>query len=107
MRRVAQAADRHAAFLDVGDHVHLGMVGEERPAERVRPGRIELAEVAAEREDLRVGELLVPEAQHEMLEPRGADLSENLRRDRPRGIDAGDLGADGVTKLFDVNQVPP
>jgi hypothetical protein len=86
---VAQAADRHAVFLDVGDDVHLRMIGEERPAQRVGAGRVELAEVAAEGEHLRVGELLAPPAQHEVLQPRRADARENLRRDRLREIQAG------------------
>ena len=55
------------------------MVGVERPAERVRSRRIELAEVAAEREDLRIGELLAADAEHQVLEPRCAHLREPLR----------------------------
>src|SRR5258705_3084216 len=42
---VAEAADRRAALLDVGDDVHLGMLGEKGLAVRVRPRRIELAEL--------------------------------------------------------------
>jgi hypothetical protein len=91
---VAQPADRHAAFLDVRDHVHFRMVGEERPAERVGAGRIELAEVPAEGEHLRVGELLAPEAQHQVLEPRGADLGEDFRDDRLRKVQAADFSAE-------------
>jgi hypothetical protein len=78
---VAQPADGHAVVLDVGDDIHLGMLGEERLAIRVGPRRVELAEVPAEREELRVGELLAAEAQHEVLEPRASNLIEGPRRD--------------------------
>jgi len=44
---------------------------------------------------------LVAEAQHEMLEPGGADFSEGILADRPREIDAGDLGAERFADLRD------
>ena len=75
---VAQPADRHAVLLDVGDHVHLGMVGKERAPQRVRPRRVELAEVAAEREQLRIGEALAADSDHHVLEPRRPNLSKDF-----------------------------
>ena len=71
-----------------------GMVGEERPSQRVRAGRVELAEVAAEREQLRVGELLAADADHQVLEPRRTDLREELRLDRLGEVQAPDFGAE-------------
>jgi hypothetical protein len=102
---VAQAADRHAAFLDVGDHVHFRMVGEERPAERIGSGRIELAEIAAEGEHLRVGKLLAAKAQHEVLEPCRANLREHVGGDRLGEIETADLGAQRFTDFLNAKQV--
>ena len=81
------------------------MVGEERPAERIRSGRIELAEVAAEGEHLRVCELLAAHADHQVLEPGGAKLWKKVAN-RAREIDAADLGAQRFGKLRDLKQVP-
>jgi hypothetical protein len=79
------------------------MIGKERAPERVGPRRIKLAEVAAEGEELRIGELLAAEAQHHVLEPRGTDLRAELRRDRLREIDAADFGAESWGEFFDLH----
>src|SRR5207245_4544686 len=101
---VAQAADRCAAHLDVGDHVHFRMLGQEGLAVGIRPRRIELAEELAEREQLRIGEPLAAKAQHEMIEPGPADLRESLRGDRPRQVYAAHFGAEGSYELLDLTR---
>jgi len=71
---------------------------------RVRPGRIELAEKPAEREELRVGKLLAAKADHQMIEPGPADLGEGRRRQRARQVRPAHLGAQRVGKLLDTNR---
>ena len=79
---VAEAADRRAVDLDVGDDVQLGMLGEERLAVGIRSGRIELAEMTGEGDELGVGEPLPAEAQHRVLEPRRPDRSKRRFAER-------------------------
>src|SRR5688572_23425185 len=80
------------------------MVGEERPAERIWPRRVELAEVAAEGEHLRVGELLAAEADHQVLQPGFADFSERRCGQRPGEIKAADFGAERAADFLHVKQ---
>ena len=58
---VAQISDRLAAFHHIGDDVELGVFLVERLAVRVWSRRVEFAEVLAEGDELRVGELLATE----------------------------------------------
>ena len=79
------------------------MVGQERLAVGVRPGWIEIAEAPGERHQLRIGELLAAEAEHEMLEPGLADRGDGVLRERPGEIDALDFGAESLPELADLN----
>src|SRR5205814_7233997 len=90
---VAESADGNVAFLHVRDDVDLGKLREERLAVRIRPGWIELAEAAAEREELRVGEALAAETQHQELVPRFLYRGERFRRDGLAQVDAAHLRA--------------
>src|SRR5258705_9061725 len=80
------------------------MLGEEGLAVGIRTGRIELAELPAERQQLRIRESLPAEAQHEMVEPGLADFGEGFRRERPRQIDTGHFGAESVRQLFHLDR---
>jgi hypothetical protein len=55
---IAETADRPAVLNHIGDDVDVRVVLVERLAIRIRPRRIELAEIAAEREKLRVRQTL-------------------------------------------------
>ncbi len=70
---VAEIADRLAVLDDVGDHVELRVLLVERLAVGVRSGRIELAEIPAEGDELRVGERLPVEHDHEPVAPHAFD----------------------------------
>ena len=54
---------------------------------------VEVAEAAAERDEILVGQLLIPEEQHLMVEPRPMDRGEGLGVERAQ-IDALDLRAE-------------
>src|SRR5438105_15922167 len=97
---VAEAADRDAAFLDVGDHVHLRVPRNEGLAVRIRPGRIELAEQPAELEHLRIGELLAAEADHQIVEPSFTYGRERIRGDGLGRVDAAHFGSKRLTDFL-------
>src|SRR6266853_2551276 len=80
------------------------MLGEERLAVRVRPGRIEFAEQPAEGNQLRIGELLATEAEHEVIEPSLADFGEGPPRQGSRQVDAGYFRTKGVSELLDLDR---
>ena len=70
---VAEIADRLAVLDHVGDDVEFRMLLVERLAVGVRPRRIELAEIFAEGDELRVGEILPVEDDDKPFAPSGPD----------------------------------
>ena len=66
---IAEIADRLAVFDDVGDDVDLRVLLVERLPVGVRPRRIELPEVPAEGEKLRVRETLAAENDDDLFAP--------------------------------------
>src|SRR5882672_7456536 len=51
-----------------------------------------------------IGERLSAEAQHEIIEPGGADLGEDFFRQRPRQVDAAYFGAECFPQLPDLDR---
>jgi len=84
---VAEVADRSARLDYVRDHVELGMLLEERRAVGIWSRRIELAEIPAERDQLRVGERLAVEDEDKALAPCALDRGDIAGRDGSREID--------------------
>ena len=78
---VAEIADRLAVLDHIGDDVELGMLLVERLAVGVRPWRIELAEIPAEGDQLRVGQVLPVKDDDEPLAPGGLDRVDLALRD--------------------------
>ena len=70
---VAEIADRLAVLDHVGDDVELRMLLVERLAIGIWPGRIELAEIPAEGDELRVREALPMKDDDKPLAPSGFD----------------------------------
>ena len=67
----------HAALLDVRYDVHLRVIRQEGPAERIGSRRVEFAELAAEREELRIGELR-PRKRSTMCSSHAARMRANV-----------------------------
>src|SRR5713101_4844420 len=101
---VAEPTDRPAVFDDVRDHRnfrrHLGAAPRAVVLDAVLLGdqrsgiEFELAELAGERHVLRVVHRLVAKAQHEIVEPRGADRVAISGAERRADIDPADIGAE-------------
>ena len=70
------------------------------------PGRIELAEVLAQRNELRVGERLPVEHEHEALAPSRFDRVAVAARERGGQVDAGDFGSERRVEMGDVHEDP-
>jgi hypothetical protein len=88
---IAEIADRLAGFHHIGDHVDLRMLLVERFAIWVGPGRIEVAEAPAERQQLWVREALAVENDDQPFAPCVFDGVDVGLRDRLRQVDAADF----------------
>src|SRR5438477_6761407 len=66
---VAEIADRFVVVDHVRNHVEFGVLLEKRLAVWIWSGRIEFSKVLAERDELRVGKLLVMEDHNKSLAP--------------------------------------
>src|SRR3546814_17997158 len=73
---VAEAADRLAVLLDVGDDQHLRIAGHVQGPVLVGRRDIEHAEALAEGDELGVGDPLIAAHQHQMVEPGPVDRGE-------------------------------
>ena len=79
----------HAVLDHVGDDIELGMAFDEAPAGLLNRCQVELAQPAAERDELAVGELLSRKEQRLVREPGAGEWrqtypSSSKRRSRPR-----------------------
>ena len=98
---IAEIADRLAVLDDVGDDVELRVLLEERLAVGVGPGRIELSEISAEGDELRIREVLPMEHDDKPLAPRILDRRDIVARQRLRKIDAADFRAKRGVEVSD------
>ncbi len=89
----AEIADWPAVLNDVGDDIDLGKFLVERLAIGIGAGRIQLAEIRAEGEQLRIGEALIARHDHEMAVQRFADGEAIMLAQGLGQIDAAELGA--------------
>ena len=89
----AEAADRHAVLDDVRDDVDLRVAFDEPPAVLLHGRLVEIAEAAAECDQIVVAQLLIANEQHLMVEPRAMDRREAAVVERAQ-VDAGDFGAE-------------
>jgi solute carrier family 13 (sodium-dependent dicarboxylate transporter), member 2/3/5 len=99
-----EAADRDAVFDDVRHDIDLGTAFDEASSVFLDGSLIECAEPAAEGNQLIIGQLLVAEQQHGVVEPRAINLRENRVADRTE-IDTTNLGAKRCTGWHDVQRV--
>ena len=99
-----EAADRDAVLDDVRYDVDLGMSFDEASSVFLDRSVVERAEVAAERDQLIVGQPLVAEQQHGVVEPRAINLLENRVVNRPK-IDTADLRAKRRAGWHDIQRV--
>ncbi len=88
----AEASDRHSVFDDVGNDVDFGVAFDKAAAGFLDRGPIQLAEAAAERDQLLVIEVLTPEKQHLVVQPGMVNVGEILFADL-RQVDPADFGA--------------
>ena len=97
---VAEIADRLAVLDHVGDDVELRMLLEKWLAIGIGPGRIELAEVLAEGDQLRVRKLLAVHDDDQPLPPCGLDGIDVGLRQRPGDVDAGYFRANAASRFL-------
>ena len=88
----AKAADGHAVLDDVRDNVDLGEAVNEAAAVLLDGRLIERAEPAAERDEIRVAEVLIAEEQDRVVQPGAIDLLEGPVVHGAQ-IDPAELGA--------------
>src|SRR5207244_4220126 len=98
---VAEVADRLAVFDDIGNDVKLRMLLVERLAVRIWAGGIELAEILAKGNELRVRKLLPVENDHKPFVPYIFNGPDIVLRHRRRQIDAADFGAERGVQVPD------
>ena len=85
---VAERSDRRPVLDHVRDHEHLGEPLDERLAVSGDRRQIELTEPAAEGDHLRVGDGLIPEPQHLVVQPGPVDPVEDCVAHWSREVDA-------------------
>src|SRR5580692_7782964 len=88
---ISETADRLAVFEDVGHDIKLWETFDEPAPRLLNRSEIELAESAAEGDQLRIRELLAAKQQHEMIQPCTVDRRECLIC-QPAQIHAADFG---------------
>src|SRR6516225_8673671 len=98
---VSQISNWLAVLDDIGDDVEFRMLLVERLAVWVWSRRIELAEVLAERDEFRIGELLSTEHHNKPIAPRIFDRRHLGPCQRLGKIDAAHLRAQHGVQVFD------
>jgi len=88
-----EAADRHPVLDNIRHDVDLGMAVHKSTSVLLNGRVIERAEAAAERDQVRVGEMLIADEHDRVIEPRPIDGSEALVVHRSQ-IDAPELSAE-------------
>src|SRR5205085_7421857 len=73
-----EAAYGYAVFHDVRDHVDFRMPLDKAPPGLLHRSLVEIAEAAAEGDQIVVGQRLLPEEQHLMIEPRPVHESKRV-----------------------------
>ncbi len=90
-----------AVLNDVRDDVNFRMAFDEAAAGFLDRRPIEIAEPAAERDQIVVGQFLAAEQDHQMIEPSLVDRGK-FRIGDPAKINASNLGSKGHSAGYDV-----
>src|SRR6516165_10902849 len=98
---VAEVADRLVVLDHVGNDVDVRKRLVEYLAVGIGPGRIELAEVSAERQELWIGKLLTAHDYDKPIAPRLLDGVHFVARQRLCQVDAAHLGTEWRVQVSD------
>jgi len=90
---VTQAAEGATALDHVGDDHHFRMLGDVGRTVLERGRNLHLAEAAGERHESRVVEILVPDPEHRVFEPRPPERRDHVVVETRRQVDTPHLGA--------------
>ena len=78
---VAKAADWLAILDHIGYHIYLGQAFDEAAPDLLDGRQVEVAKTAAEADQLGIGQFLVPNQQHQIVQPGAMQLGK-LQRHR-------------------------
>jgi hypothetical protein len=102
---VPQRADRPAGLDHVRNDEHLGKAFDEGTAMSGYGREVQRAEAAAERDHLRIGQVLVAKQQDMMFEPGSINRGEHVIAQRPAEVDALDFRGDFIRKRTNAHAI--